>query len=456
MALRIRLLSSNVLNVRLPNVVNVRERNELLLRPGATPLLALPNLAEVRRRPFVFAVDFGLGALPEEPGFLAVRGARQYGKSTWLEGQIEDTIARFGAGSALYLNGDELRGAAELGEAIRLLLPMFSPSGPVKRLFIDEITAVKDWSRAIKALIDGGDLRDVLVVTTGSRATDLRRGVERLPGRKGRLARTAYLFTPIAYREFRRVAGDRLGEATLVAYLLSGGSPVALGELLAGQRLPEYVVHMVKDWIQGECAASGRDRASLLAVMEQLHRLGGTAAAQAKIAREAGLANNTVAAGYVELLSDLMCVGVARAWDPSARVRLRRKPAKLPFINLLAAVAWSSSGLRSVDDFSRLPRELRGVWWEWLVAQELWRRAARRGDETPEELTYWQSGEHELDFVLGSEEFLEVKLGRSGPLDFAWFSRVFPRARLRVVSETPFAAERMTGITMEEFLLEEE
>lgn len=46
----------------------------------------------------------------------------------------------------------------------------------VRRLFIDEITAVADWERGLKRVIDRGELRSVLVVTTGSRATDLRRG----------------------------------------------------------------------------------------------------------------------------------------------------------------------------------------------------------------------------------------------------------------------------------------
>ncbi len=47
---------------------------------------------------------------------------------------------------------------------------------------------------------------------------------------------------------------------------------------------------------------------------------GGSPLGKAKLAGEAGLANNTVAAGYGELLSDLMCVGQGPAWAESRRI----------------------------------------------------------------------------------------------------------------------------------------
>jgi len=62
-------------------------------------------------------------------------------------------------------------------------------------------------------------------------STDLRRSTERLPGRKGKLARITYLFTPISYREFKRHCGKQLKEKTLAAYLLSEGSPITCTEL---------------------------------------------------------------------------------------------------------------------------------------------------------------------------------------------------------------------------------
>lgn len=445
----------NVPSVRYPNVVNVRQINEHLLRGSVEVEGLFPHLEALSLSPYVFRVDFGLEELPAEPGLILVRGPRQYGKSTWLEGQIEATVTRFGPATAYYLNGDEIANADALVADIRGLLPLFGKDAPVRRLFLDEITAVREWERGLKLLIDAGELRQVLVVTTGSRATDLRRGVERLPGRKGRLDRTTYLFTPISFREFSRVCGEHLGGDVLFAYLLSGGCPLAAAEITAHGRLPEFVIEMVRDWILGECAASGRDRSSLLAVWEVVLRRGGTPIGQAAVAREAGLANNTVAAGYLELLSDLMCLGFSHAWDAGRRVSQRRKPAKFPPINLLAAVVFDRARLRTVSDFRALSPPDQGRWLEWLVAQEISRRAAIRGDLTPENLNYWVGGDHEIDFVVDPESLIEVKRGGASAFEFAWFPRSFPGSRLCVVCREEFEADQIRGITMEQFLLDE-
>ncbi|HEX5050569.1 MAG TPA: AAA family ATPase [Planctomycetota bacterium] len=432
--------------------MNVREMNECL-RAGVLDAAGLfPHLDELARAAFVFRPDFGLPELPRAPGVLLVRGPRQYGKSTWLEGELRATVIAAGPASAFYLNGDQLADVDGLVNAVRELTAWFRRDAPMRRLFIDEVTAVVGWEKGLKQLLDAGELREVLIVTTGSRATDLRRGAERLPGRKGKLARTTYLFTPVPFAEFERVCGARFGEHAAIAYLLSGGCPVAAAELAMHGRLPEYVVEMVRDWVLGECAASGRARGSLLAVWQALLARGGTAVGQAALARAAGLANNTVAAGFLELLGDLMCVGTALAWDESRRVAVRRRPAKFPPINLLAAVAFDDNRLRSVEDFTALPPEVQGRWWEWLVAQEIWRRAARRGDDVPEELHFWASSEREIDYVVRPDLLLEVKRGAASALEFGWFPRTFPQARLWIAGRERFDADRIRGLTIADLL----
>ena len=89
---------------------------------------------------------------------------------------------------------------------------------------------------------------------------------------------------------------------------------------------------------------------------------------------------------------------------------------------------------------------------EWAVAQELWRRRARRGDDLPERIPFWQGGGHELDFVVSPDAFVEVKRGAASPLEFAWFARTFPRARLTVVNAARFETDRVRAITLEDFL----
>ena len=435
--------------------MNVRQLNERLVASAEAPVSWFPHLQQLANQSVAFDVDFGLPALPAEPGVLSIRGPRQYGKSTWLEQQLRDSVLKGGPGSAFYLNGDHIADADELVVELETLHAMFRRDAPHRRLFVDEITAIDGWEKSLKRVLDGGGLRDVLVVTTGSRARDLRRGVERLPGRKGKLSRTSYLFVPLSFRSFAAKAGDRFGEDLVVAYLLTGGCPAAAAELIQRGRLPEYVVEMVRDWIFGECSASGRDRGSLLAVWEALLRRGGTPIGQANVARDAGLANNTVAQGYLELLADLLCVGTAFAWDESRGIAVRRRPAKFPPTNLLAAIAFDRGGLRSVADFRSLPEPVQGRWFEWLLAQEIWRRRALRGELTPDQLAYWQGGDHELDYVVRPDLVFECKRGGTSALEFAWFAKTFPKAELWIVGRDRFDGTRIRGRTFADVLLDE-
>lgn len=448
-------MTVSVRDVKLINAMDVKQINEALAAGSIDAPGLFPHLEELQEQAYVFKIRFGLDSLPESPGIILVRGARQYGKSTWLEKELRATIEIFGPGSAYYLNGDTIADLRGFIEEVRVLVSGFSSGAEVRRLFIDEITSIRNWQQGLKALRDSGELRSVLVVTTGSKASDLRRGTERLPGRKGRLSRSDYLFTPISYGELCRVCGEVLGRQTLTAYILSGGSPVACNELAVRKRIPEFAISMTRDWIYGECALAGRDRASLLNVLSAILRFGGSPLGQAKLAREAGLANNTVADGYIELLADLLCVGRAYAWDASRNIRLPKRPCKVHFVNTLAAVACDPRNLRTLEDFHLMAPEIQGRWYEWVVAQELWRRAAIRGEAFPENMFFWKSKEHELDFVIDSDRFIEVKRGKTGPLDFAWFHRVFPKGRLTVVGSSRFETDHVAGVTLEDFLTAE-
>jgi uncharacterized protein len=432
--------------------MNVNEINAALGAGRLDQPGLFPHVENLQAAPYVFTPDFGLERMPAEPGLILIFGPRQYGKSTWIEARLKDTGQEYGAGSAYYLNGDELKNGEALIAAVRELNPLYNPGRRLHFLFIDEITAVKDWVHGLKRLFDAGEMRGKLVVATGSKAADLRHGAERLPGRKGKLARHHYYFTPLPFSEFMRVCGNAVADP-VAAYALSGGCPAACGEMAARGRLPEYLVEMVRDWVLGEFAAAGRQRQSLLAVLQCLYRYGGTALGQAKLARESGLANNTVAAGYLELLSDLLCLGYGHFWEHSRKIRLLRRPAKYHFINLLAAAAYHPQKPRSAADLRGFSGPAAGQWTEWVVAQELWRRRAVQGMEIPENLAYWQGNGHELDYFLPEEDlYIEVKNGPTGPVEFAWFPKIFPRSRLLVIGKNRFRAQSITGVTLEDFL----
>jgi uncharacterized protein len=431
-----------------------QEINQALLNGNINMLGVLPHIEQLKEAPFIFEQYFGLPELPMEPGVISIRGPRQYGKSTWLEQQIALSIKQFGTGCALYLNGDEIIDHTALTEAIKLLIQLFAVTAKVKRLFIDEITAIQHWEKSIKRLIDGGELKDVLVITTGSRATDLRRGIERLPGRKGKLDRTQYIFTPIAYREFFNKCGNIFKSDAIWAYMLSGGSAVGINALATTGHLPNYVITMISDWVLGECSANQRSRSHLLAVLQSLYRMAGTSIGQAKLARESGLSNNTVAQGYIELLSDLMTIIPSFPYDKERKITLFRKPCKYHFTNLLMALCWHPAKPRTIAELKACDKDL-GPIFEWVVAQEIWRKfCISSAENLPDHLNFWQSNQHEIDFILPEKNLLlEVKVGKANITDFMWFLKIFNTEKLTIINKNCFESQRLIGITLEDFLL---
>jgi predicted AAA+ superfamily ATPase len=434
--------------------MNVVERNQLYLKGILQEEGLFPHLEMAPASGF-FNWDFGLAELPREAGIIVIRGPRQYGKSTWLEYQLRETLRQFGPGTALFLNGDYIAGPDELDSDIESLMSYFPEGASVRRLFIDEITAVAGWQKAIKRLADRGVLRKVLLITTGSKASDIQREAELLPGRKGKLARTIYLFVQLPYKIFYDKAFPTLKAQTLPAYLIAGGSPPACAAVLETGSVPEYVFQTTADWIYGECALAGRSRPMLLRLLEQLMRRGASPIAQTTLAEESGMANNTVAHGYLDLLSDLLVLGASEPWDPTRKVRVSRKASKYPFVNLLAANTWSTNRHTTPASLERSTGEEKGVWWEWAVASELFRRAAKEGHPSPLQSLFWRSEKHEVDFVRQGRPWIEVKAGQASPFEFDWFIRTFSREKLLVVSSDRFDGSTVRGVTLEDFLLDE-
>lgn len=432
--------------------MNVNDRNMLFLKGEINRDDLWPKCVEYENNSANFRFKFGLDELPKEPGIILIRGPRQYGKSTWLELSLRDTLEDFGKGTGFFLNGDYILSPEQFEQELLNLESLFSSKAKVRRIFIDEITSVPNWEKVLKRLIDSGHLKNILIVTTGSNALDLRRGSERLPGRKGKLNRTEYRFVGVSYKDFYIQYKREIGEDIPFIYLLSGGSPLALKELWQFEKIPDYFVELIRDWITGELVKSGRNRLFLQSLMNQIFKFGCSPVGFNKISKECGFANNTVSQGYIEQLSDLMSVLPSYQFNYEKKVPELRKPCKFHFINLAVAIAFSEHYVRSIHDFHQLPNEIKAKWLEWGIAQELYRRRCVKG-QNPEEIYFWKSEKNEVDFLIDNDVFIEVKLGKVNPSEFSWFPKVFPNKKLLIVCTERFETSFCKGVTLSDFLL---
>ncbi len=117
---------------------------------------------------------------------------------------------------------------AYLGWARRRLGPAaenhVAPFSSAERLalFLDEVSYVDRWQRAVKHLWDLGLLQGVTVIVTGSHTLDVRRGAELLPGRRGERADVDHLLLPLDFRSFWEATRGR-GPAGLPCLDEDGG-----------------------------------------------------------------------------------------------------------------------------------------------------------------------------------------------------------------------------------------
>src|SRR3989338_8672846 len=117
----------------------------------------------------------------------SVRGPRQVGKTTLVKVVIKDLIEKnTNPIDILYYACDLIRTP---GMLYNLLETYHSWNRTLSegriRIFLDEISAIPQWQKAIKRFVDQYGNKDVTLYITSSHSLDIERSTERLPGRTG-------------------------------------------------------------------------------------------------------------------------------------------------------------------------------------------------------------------------------------------------------------------------------
>ncbi len=404
-----------------------------------------PHLRLLQSQPVRLTANFVEGLDLDRPGIHILRGPRQVGKSTDLKLLVDRALA---AGAeprtVVYLALDLLEGRhlSEMAGAIRQALKL-SGRQVGGLVLLDEVTAVSGWQTAVKSLWDHGQIRDDVVVCTGSSAIDLQRGAaERLPGRRregadhlalpqsfaafaGALHRDIPASPKLTIADIREDAGTALLhdmrphgpalEAALDRYLRFGGLPAAVAEAVGGAHEPSTEIRrVVRDSLVRELQRRGASLPAALALLERVVRSLGAKVSWSSMAREmdvplgrgAGSSSHTTLRDYIELLASGYFLFVAYFWRSGTQSNEISKDKKVFFADpLLHTIALENSpGLR-LD----MPA---------LVENAVGTALLRRYEPTerlieafvlPQRLHIWQTSRGgEIDFVCGPRRELDL------------------------------------------------
>ena len=348
-------------------------------------------------------------------------GPRQLGKTTALKYDIYKKIMEqgFDPTAVLYYSFDTSRDFNEISEVINA----FVVDGRKRALYLDEVSFVDGWQRAVKKFLDSAESANATVYVTGSSSINLRK--ELMPGRKIKFLE----FRPLSFRDFlisfgsgdlrsfleRNRAGSLEGNVKAAKaalphfeeikrlfgdYTVTGGYPDAIFDYIKNGRVGENVFDTHWNAFVSDISKDGKSVEIATAVVYGILGSYSSKINLSAIARMQGIKSHVTVREYLEAFEDLF---VARSVFPVAGRRyVFRKDRKVyfsdPFLYNLFA-----------KKLNLLDRERESKIVEGIAYNHIYRAANRgKGIAEPKTNVCFYSGKREVDFVVGGTG-LEVK-----------------------------------------------
>ncbi len=375
----------------------------------------------------------------DAPLVYTLRGPRQVGKTTAAKLLVRRLLAAGIAPRrvmyyALDLEGDPgaLEAIVRAGMQTARATPPPAMGLPTYYFILDEISAVPGWQQAIKWLRDNTPAAEAFFLLTGSVASDIRAGAERLPGRRGGEAHLDRILLPLSFGEFvtacapdlapprvltpadlvrpAGVAADALlGNAFLTGqlddwlqrYLQVGGYPAAVRDhlTLPDGAVSESTSRQLWDMVAGDVSRFRGDPLKALRLIERVSIDLGSTVSYNRLSTHLGYAVDTVE-DYARRMGEAFQLLTLHFFDLSKGAVAPKKNIKLyPVDPLLMQLP------RAMLRSTRLPEASALV--ESALAMALFRAAEvdlMEAFNVPRTLFYWRSerssAEREVDFLL--------------------------------------------------------
>lgn len=297
-----------------------------------------PHLSFLKGLKFVHPLDWWREIDWSQPGIYLLTGGRQLGKTTSTKLLIDDSLKtnRFFPQNIFYLPCDQLESHLDLGRMIRLFLEQIS--GPFL-IIVDEVTYVREWDRAIKALADEGQFRRGFCIVTGSDSIILKEAMSRFPGRRGEAEKTDFHLTPLDFREYLELTDPPLlasGNAEKLfepfdAYLQCGGYLRAINNLHQQGTVSPATFATFEQWIRGDFEKRGKSSEQLCQILKALLETLGSQVTFSTLAQRIGEISKPTVIDYCQMLERLDILFDLQAYDQNKRIGFPRKARKFHF-----------------------------------------------------------------------------------------------------------------------------
>ncbi|MFQ6094393.1 MAG: ATP-binding protein [bacterium] len=444
------------------------------------------NAQNLRHHPSLLA-EFDLSSFK----IYTLRGPRQVGKTTTVKLLIRKLLDEGKSPASIFFyscdNLDDYHDLIDLLETYRSWLKKRGTQEPLICVFLDEVTTLPDWQRGIKYLADQGSLEDTVMILTGSNAIDLRKGVERLPGRRGRGVDLDKILLPLSFQEYLKLikpaffnqitSREKTGQGLLSrltsqliylkdlqllfdGYLLSGGFPRAINAAQDETGLSFDVYEVYRHWIRGDMAKLGKSERTARQIIGELLKAQTTALGWETIARKTDVASHKTVAEYVEALEDFFVLKVLYQVDMSSKLPKVKKYKKIYLLDVF--ILWSLWGwIENWPDPLEKAKILvedanvKGKLVEIAVANHLFGIFDRK-EWTSSRVYFWRDA-GEIDFLVKVESgLLPIEVKHQKEVDFRDFKSIQKLGFRRGILISQNVLEKQDGffiIPLELFLL---
>jgi len=291
-----------------------------------------------------------------------LRGPRQVGKTTLIKLMIKKLLERnINEKAIFFLNCDELMDFRELASLLREYLQFASVNNTgEKYIFLDEVSRIKDWQRAIKSMKDSGELEKCFILATGSHSLDLKHGIERLPGRTGKLGKDLILL-PMSFSEYisllnpeiankikksktfsiedinKKIDIIRVYDSELKIlfsqYLITGGFPLVINEFFSNNKISDYLYELYLRWVVGDIVKWGKQEKILIQLLRSAILKQTSAISWDSLAKESEIKSHKTVSAYVEDLENMFVLLVLYYLDTNKKAPNFDKNKKLYFFD---------------------------------------------------------------------------------------------------------------------------
>jgi hypothetical protein len=361
-----------------------------------------PHLLAIEGKPYRFTPDL-VKTLKWEPGDIFVlRGPRQVGKTTTLKLLIQRLLGeQANPKNIFYLSCEAIESFRELQKELARFLETRRKIRTF--LFLDEISFVPSWQRAVLGVANLGLTAHATLVLTGSNARDLKESSEQLPGRRGK-GQDLQIY-PLSLWELAKLAsfqGLTPGEL-LNLYLQIGGFPRAVAEYVMLGTITDETYGIYRNWIVGDASRYQLRQETLKQI---LFRIGDTLTSRItwpKLIENSPIRSHETALEYVEHLQDAFLCHIHYCYQPETKGPATQKARKLYFVDpLLYGIAFSwREGTSNVFQWMKAwleDTDFRGKLFESVVVNH--------ASRTHPQVYYWYTAKDkkEVDLVLPSPE----------------------------------------------------